>query len=163
MMRRLAALCLLTGLLLPAVATAGSPIGESRRIGVGVAAGSITTGPSVKFYYGSRRALQTVLGVSLDGIHSVSLDGVWEFGPAMRDFPGRFFVGVGPGVGLRWVGDGLGGSTTLATISLVAEVGFHFRVVPLELTLGWRPTWSTNQTGRSVTANYGSGGIRWYF
>lgn len=152
---------LLLGLASPA--TAASPIGSRHRIGVGVAAGPLGVGPSAKFYWARNRAVQGVFGWYPGGAWSLAVDAVWEFGPAMRDFPGAFFFGIGPGVGVLMADDGLGGNTALAAISLVAEIGFHFRVVPLELVLGWRPTWRNTSGGRNVTTQVGAGGVRWYF
>lgn len=155
----LALLCLLT----PVSAHAGSSIGSREKIGLGVAAGSLGIGPSAKFYWAPKRAVQAVIGLDLDGPIALSVDAVWQFGPAMRDFPGRFFVDIGPGVGVLIKDDGIGGSVTSLALSLVAEVGFHFSVVPLEVVLGWRPTWRRSDSGRNLTPVQGAGGIRWYF
>lgn len=154
-----ALLCLLA----PGVARAGSSIGTRDKIGLGVAAGSLGIGPSAKFYWAPKRAVQAVIGWDPGGPVALSVDAVWQFGPAMRDFPGRFFVDVGPGVGVLIKDDGIGGSVTSLALSLVAEVGFHFRIVPLEVVLGWRPTWRKADSGRSLTPVQGAGGIRWYF
>lgn len=152
------------GLLLAAPPRASAaPIGQGNNIGVGVAAGSLSVGPSLKYYWARNRALQAVLGYYPGGAMSLTVDALWEFGPASRGGSGRPHFGIGPGIGLLSTSTGFGGTNSLAAISLVLEGGWHFSAFPLELVIGWRPTWLSRSTSTSTFARYGSGGVRWYF
>ena len=144
-------------------AASAAQIGQGNNIGIGIAAGSLSIGPSLKYYWARTRAVQAVLGYYPSGAYSLSVDALWEFGPSTRGGPGRPHFGIGPGVGILSSSTGFGGTNSIAAISLVLEGGWHFGAFPLELIIGWRPTWLSNSNGNSSIARYGSGAVRWYF
>jgi hypothetical protein len=161
-MNRLIPLALLISL--PALAA--DEIGTTHKIGIGLGGAVLSNGITAKLYLSPSTAVQGILGqycyygTCLTNSTSMNVDFLQEVGMlAEVENAGSLFWSVGAGAGMILVG------TYQSTwISGVVELGWHFEKFPLEITTGWRPTWSLGNTYMSgMNFNGGSGAIRYFF
>lgn len=125
--------------LAPAEGTA-QEIGAGKQIGVGLGWGTFAAGLTGKYYLSTRSALQAHLGSSFSVGHhdhdsglGLSVDYVWEPSSLATAPAGRLFWGIGGG-GAVFSDEGGG-----LAVNGVAELGWHFAPVPIELVLDYRP------------------------
>ena len=150
----------LSCLLLSTSAMAGQ-IGTSKKIGIGLGGGTMTSGFTAKLYLSQKTAIQGVVGVSSWGT-SVGVDFIKEFKPLWKPRFGQLIWGVGAGAGALLYNVGKD-SATIIGVSGVIQLGWHFESVPIELITDWRPTFYIGDYIGGLSFNGGGGAIRWYF
>ncbi len=138
-------------------------IGKDKTLGAGIGSGSFANQATGKMYLSETHAVQAFVGLSTIGIHA-NADYVVEFGQIIDKPWGRFFWGLGAGVGAVMYSSG-GATANLFTVNGVGQVGFHLKKLPIEAIVDIRPTYYLN-SGSYLNAfqyGYGGGAVRWYF
>ncbi len=148
---------ILAGLALATPALADD-IGTSKKIGVGVGGGTLSSGLSGKMYLKEDFAVQATVGAGWGT--AIGVDVVKEF-PINEYEPGRLFWGAGAGAG-TWLVSGYGGN--IFAVSGIVQLGWHFKDMPLEVTTDIRPTFFTGDYLYSgLYLGGGGGAVRYYF
>lgn len=148
----------------------GGTIGQGKNFGIGVGGGSIVSGLTLKGYFSEDLAGQLFIGGA--GAYGYPGYGFGLDGDIVAEFPiteaegvGELFFGLGGGGGLyfnTFYGAG--------SVNLVAELGWHFTEIPIELVIDYRPTVVFGSYNDDVFTGLGpfvpwgfSGAFRFYF
>jgi hypothetical protein len=153
----LSSLLLSLGLSLAAAPAQAGTIGTTSRTGLGLGGGTFTSGVTVKHYLREGVAVQGVAGIGYGA--TLGADLVKEFPALVSVEEGELFWGVGGGAAIVTYG-----RAGLLGIAGVAELGWHFEDVPVEIVVDWRPVFVT---GDALISGFGgiggAGAVRYYF
>jgi hypothetical protein len=145
-------------------------IGQGKNFGVGLGGGSLVSGLTLKGYFNDKLAGQLFIGGAGAygyGGFGFGLDGdiVYEFATIAESDVGELFLGAGGGAGFVYNSFYGAGS-----VNALFELGWHFREVPIELVIDYRPTFYFGGFNNSLFAGFGgfvpwgfSGAFRFYF
>jgi hypothetical protein len=157
-------LFILSILVLPASAQAKT-VGKDLRLGLGVGAGTLMSGISVKQYLSPKTAVQGLLGTSGFGIGGgadivLTQSVLWKSPEAS--------IRWGFGAGLGFASHGFSRfSGQFIDLTAVLELVLHLKSMPLEISTDFRPGFMRG-VGESSSSSFlhlggGGGAIRWYF
>ena len=137
-----------------------NPIGTSKTFGLGVGGGSLSYGISPKLFLSESRAVQGAIGWTFYGLN-FGVDYLQVLGTALNHSAGRLWYGAGVGAEVLMY-NYLNQRDVEIGVAAVAEVGWHFREFPIEVTGSVRPTFYIGDYfGGFYVA--GGGAVRWYF
>ena len=139
-------------------------IGQDQAIGAGVGVGSVHTSFTARYYFHRHFVAQAFVGAYEFG-SGVAVDGdvVMPFGPFWEndDIALGFGIGGGGGTVLHGFEDE---ADAIFFANGVGELYMHFKDVPIELIVDWRPTILLGDDKHSGLAlAEGRAAARWYF
>ncbi len=135
---------------------------HGKKLGLGFGGGTIANGLTAKYYIGEDAAVQLMLGQRFSYGISVGVDYVMEFKPLAQGGAGRLFWGAGVGAGLLLYDVGSHDANIIG-VSGIVELGWHFKALPLEVVVDWRPTFFIGDYLGGLWLRGGGGAIRWFF
>lgn len=135
----------------------GQEIGNSKKLGIGLAGGYHTDTLTAKFYLGDKAAIQGFVGgYRFEGL-ALAVDYIVEPVELAKGPAGKLFLGFGGG-GDFWTGN----RGSAIGVHGVLELGWHFKAIPLEFVADWRPTFLIGDYS-GFGYDGGNGAVRWYF
>ncbi len=137
-------------------------IGKQFKTGIGLGAGTLTSGLTLKHYLAPHIAVQAVLGRHYSYGTSFGVDGVVDIAPLWRPPAGTLAFGLGAGVGMFFYGGGAS-SEALIAVSGIAQLSFHFSELPLEVVIDARPSFFLGDYVSGLSYDRGGAAVRYFF